>query len=91
MAQQRQQEGVQHHGTRRYVQLRMVERFGDAYRQYMAHVPAFIQYRRPWRSPQPEAHDGPFLASGTSTLDTRGVSAHDPAVRHALASHLPEA
>jgi protein-S-isoprenylcysteine O-methyltransferase Ste14 len=68
----------------------LVARFGDAYRQYMAHVPAFIPHRRPWRSPQPEAHDEPFPASGISPLDTGEVSAQDPAVRHALASRLPE-
>jgi hypothetical protein len=69
----------------------LVARFGDAYRHYMAHVPAFIPRRRPWRSPQPEAYDEPCPASGTSSLDTAEVSAYDRAVRHVLASRLPEA
>ncbi len=51
----------------------LLARFGDAYRQYMAHVPAFVPYRRPCRQPQPEvqhAHTAPHGTSGADTAET---------------------
>jgi hypothetical protein len=48
----------------------LLARFGDAYRQYMAHVPAFVPYRRPWRQPQLEEQHAPTAPHGTSGADT---------------------
>ena len=51
----------------------LVARFGDAYRQYRAHVPAFVPYRRPWRGPRLEAQTAspaPHETAGADTAET---------------------
>ncbi len=47
----------------------LVARFGDAYRQYMAHVPAFVPCLRPWRGPRLEEQIAPTSPDGTSGVD----------------------
>lgn len=48
----------------------LLSHFGDTYRQYMAHVPAFVPRWRPWRGTQPEAQHGATPASEASKADT---------------------
>lgn len=50
----------------------LLARFGDAYRQYMAHVPAFVPCRRPWRGPRLEEQEEYTPRVATYSQQTEG-------------------
>ena len=65
---------VAYYRLARYEESVLLAHFGDAYRQYMAHVPAFVPRWRPWRGPRPEAQHELTLSGGAAGAD---VGPHD--------------
>jgi len=61
---------VMYYRLARREEVALLARFGDAYRQYMTHVPAFVPRWHLGRSPRPDAQDNVTPSRAASSADT---------------------